>query len=289
MDALNELPERVSDENIKLFDDFFSKLRICVGISEYRDLIKARLNFKEPFLSNDGQPNAFVEDQFHNQLIKDNFKIFRSINCEYISNNENNICKLCFLNQSFLRSCRSRIRQEDLEPERKRPRTSDTSTANLRYLSREELIERVKNAQNQKKEAIRHASKLHKIVQKETEMEGVELSKEQNENLSKVLKENPPDLEEGSPAWLLWQQQKEIAEDKDSRGMRWHPLMIRCCLSIYYTSASAYKQLSSNTLSYLKLPHINTLKEYGNFTKPTSDFNPDILNELMTEAKLESS
>ena len=142
LNALNELPERVSDENIKLFDDFFSKLRICVGISEYSDVIQARLSFKEPFLSKDGQPNAFVEDQFHNQLMKDNFKIFRSINCEYISNNENNTCKSCFLNQSFLRSCRSRLRQEDLEPERKRLRTSDTSTANLRYLSREELIER---------------------------------------------------------------------------------------------------------------------------------------------------
>ena len=65
------------------------------------------------------------------------------------------------------------------------------------------MIVRVKNAQNQKKETIRHASKLHKIVQKEIEKEGVELSKEQNENLSKVLKGNPPDFEEGSPAWLL--------------------------------------------------------------------------------------
>ena len=199
MDALNGLPERISDENIKLFDDFFSKLRICIGISEYSDVIQARLNFKQPFLSKDGAPNAFVEDKFHNQLIKDNFKIFRSINCEYLSSNENNICKSYFLNQSFLRSCQSRLRQEDLEPERKKLRTSGTSTANLRYLSREELIERLKNAQNQKKEAIRHASKLHKIVQKEIEKEGVE----QNEILSKELKENSPDFEEGSPAWLL--------------------------------------------------------------------------------------
>ena len=131
----------------------------------------------------------------------------------------------------FFKIMSIKIKTRSLEPERKRLRTSDTSTANLRYLSREELIERVKNAQNQKKEAIRHASKLHKIVQKEIEMEGVELSKEQNENLSKVLKENPPDFEEGSPAWLLWQQQKEIAEKKDSRGMRWHSLMIRWCLA----------------------------------------------------------
>ena len=35
--------------------------------------------------------------------------------------------------------------------------------------------------------------KLHKIVQKEIQIEGVELSKEQNQNLSKILKENPPD------------------------------------------------------------------------------------------------
>ena len=74
-----------------------------------------------------------------------------------------------------------KIMQIKIKTRRKRLRTSDTSTTNLRYLSREELIQRVKNAQNQKKEAIRHASKLNKIIQKEVETEGVELNKEQNE------------------------------------------------------------------------------------------------------------
>ena len=69
----------------------FSKLRTCAGISDYSDVIQARLNFKKPLLSKDGVPNALVEDQFHSQLIKDNFKIFRNINCEYLSINENNI------------------------------------------------------------------------------------------------------------------------------------------------------------------------------------------------------
>ena len=82
---------------------------------------------------------------------------------------------------------------------------------------------------------------------------------------------------------------REIAEKKENRSMRWHPVTIGRCRSIYYTSASAYKQLPSNKLSFLKLPHISTLKKYKNFTKPTSGFNPDILTELMTEAKLDSS
>ena len=81
LDALNGLPERINDENIKLFDDSFSKLRICVWISKYSDVRQARFNLKEPCLSKNGTPNAFVKDQFHNQRIKDIFKIFPSINC----------------------------------------------------------------------------------------------------------------------------------------------------------------------------------------------------------------
>ena len=53
-----------------------------------------------------------------------------------------------------------------------------TSTASLRHLSREQLIERVKNAQNQKNEAIRHPSKLHETVQEDIKIEGVNSVKE---------------------------------------------------------------------------------------------------------------
>ena len=131
--ALNGLPERISDENIKLFDDFFSKLSIYVGISEYCDVMQARLNFKELFLSKMEHQMLLFKISSSLRLVR-SLRLLRSINCEYLSNNENNICKSCFLNQSFLGSCRSRLRQEDLEPERKRPRTTDASTANLRYL-----------------------------------------------------------------------------------------------------------------------------------------------------------
>ena len=81
LDALNGLPERISDENITLLVDSFSKRRIFVWISKYSDVIQARFNLKEPCLSKNGTPNAFVKDQFHNQRIKDSFKIFPSINC----------------------------------------------------------------------------------------------------------------------------------------------------------------------------------------------------------------
>ena len=76
---------------------------------------------------------------------------------------------------------------------------------------------------------------------------------------------------------MLWNQQKEFASKNDSRGMRWHPLIIRWCFSIYYSSPAAYQQFSKKTLGFLSLPHNNTLKKYSSFTSPSVGFNPDII------------
>ena len=72
-----------------------------------------------------------------------------------------------------------------------------------------------------------------------------------------------------------------------SRGMRWHPLIIRWCLTIYDTSAATYKQLANRKINFLRLPHVNTLNKYSNFTKSKTGFNPDILKELVLDAGLE--
>ena len=59
---------------------------------------------------------------------------------------------------------------------------------------------------------------------------------------------------------LLWQQQKQQAKGK-SKGMRWYPLMIRWCLSIYHTFSTTYKHITSKRNKCLVLPHENTLKK----------------------------
>ena len=73
---------------------------------------------------------------------------------------------------------------------------------------------------------------------------------------------------------------------KHSRGMQWHPLIIRWCLSIYHTSLAAHKQLANRKINFLRLPHVNSLNKYSNFTKPQTGFNTDILKELVLDAGL---
>ena len=136
------------------------------------------------------------------------------------------------------------------------------------------------------KEAMRKIAKLSKIVAASIEQEGATLGDE-NHIVNEIFNETPHTFAEDTPQFLLWQQQKEEASKKDSRRMRWHPLIIRWCLSIYHTSPAAYKQLANRRINFLRLPHVNTLNKYSNFTQPQTGFNPNILKELVLDAGLE--
>ena len=83
-----------------------------------------------------------------------------------------------------------------------------------------------------------------------------------------------------------WSYQKRGRDsDGPTTSIRW---LSSKSLSIYYTSASAYAQLSSKTIHFLRLPHVNTLKKYAQFTTAGSGFNPDIIKRLIEEAKVET-
>ena len=81
------------------------------------------------------------------------------------------MCKNCKkLKSNQLYKQRKRL---SLEPDLKRKRTSDTASTNFRYLNREELIEKLKNAQTKKWELTRRVAKLNKRIQEDLHQKGV--------------------------------------------------------------------------------------------------------------------
>ena len=97
------------------------------------------------------------------KLDKKGFKQVRHIDCQYFVQNKQ-ICEKCSNFANSLWSIKSRYHKAVEEPEFKKQRVSVSSTTNLCYLTREELIERLNNAQNHKREAMRKIAKLTKIV-----------------------------------------------------------------------------------------------------------------------------
>ena len=83
---------------------------------------------------------------------------------------------------------------------------------------------------------------------------------------------------------LFWEQQKQFTENKSKTSKRYHPMIIRFCLSLASKSASACNELwSSNVLT---LPSCRALRDYKNAVKPHAGFNPAVIQELIKSTEL---
>ena len=71
---------------------------------------------------------------------------------------------------------------------------------------------------------------------------------------------------------LFWEQQKQFTKNKSATSNRYHPMIIRFCLSLASKSASACGELRPSNV--LTLPSCRTLRDYKNAIKPHADFNP---------------
>jgi len=280
---LVELPEILNDSNIENVVSLICNLTLCPGIEQYDDVIDYRLQFNQPFVDDKGITVSIIEDKYHNSLKKESYTTIRSVDCIFFTKKDNSTCLACYNNKPYLRNIRSRMNKRSSTD-----RVSDESTVNMKYLDRDELVLRLKNAQKKKREAIAKTVKLSVKVADMILKEGEILEKQKHDEMLKLFNSQECSFEPDSPQWLLWQQQKEQASKKNSRSMRWHPLIIRWCLSIYHTSPAAYKQISSKKLQFMKLPHINTLKKYTNFTQAKTGINPDIISQLIVDAKLDT-
>ena len=278
---LHDLPLKIDNTNIDQFVKKFINLNVCTGNRDFEDVLNRRVDFKDPFPSVDGGSAAWVESsKGKTKLIKNEFDTIRSIDCSVLVNGDT-CCNSCKSYKKHLLIFRDRT----VDLQKSLLKSSDSSHVNFRYLTIDEMESRAQTLASSKKSAIAKVARYSNVINKMVLEDGVSVSSGQHSLFKDVISENMPSFNEGTPQWLLWQQQAEQAS-KSSKAMRWHPLIIRWCLSIYHTSPAAYRQLASKGNKLIVLPHVNTLKKYINFTEPTTGFNPDILERLIEDSKI---
>lgn len=79
---------------------------------------------------------------------------------------------------------------------------------------------------------------------------------------------------------LFWQQQKKLFSSSCT-GVRYHPMVIRFCLSLAVKSPSCYEELRKSKV--LVLPSQRRLKDYRNAIKPQRGFQEEVIEQLRTE------
>ena len=77
---------------------------------------------------------------------------------------------------------------------------------------------------------------------------------------------------------LFWQQQQKLFLSSP-KGVRYHPMIIRFCLSLVAKSSSTYEELRKSNV--LVLPSQRTLRDYRNWIKPKTGFNENVILDLI--------
>ena len=113
-------------------------------------------------------------------------------------------------------------------------------------------------------------------MQKEINSHGVNIGSSLSGDIENIMSDN---LEKATPFMkLFWEQQKQLSRESP-HAIKYHPMIIRFCLSIASKSASAYDELRNSNV--LVLPSRRTLCDYKNAIRPTAGFNHEIIQELV--------
>ncbi|XP_065678109.1 uncharacterized protein LOC136093118 [Hydra vulgaris] len=263
--------------NKKNADNIFKLIvqsHICIGNQDYPEIIIQKCSH---FINPNIKSKINIETKYLETV--DDFTILRHKSCEILCNEKTQRCKKCKNCKNFLKVSNFRLKNKESD-------TGSSKTTNLKYLSHQELIDKVKLLQQQKSTLTKRIIKLQAEVKKLIKTDGLYIDNDTHkivkESLLSESNKNPFDNE--SPQFLLWEQQKLQAGLKNSKAMKWHPIMIRWCSSIYLKSPSTYKHICKT--QFLNLPCKNTLLQYINFTQLGCGFNHKVIEHLIIETNI---
>ena len=113
-----------------------------------------------------------------------------------------------------------------------------------------------------------------KEMKLEIEKSGIEVDGELSKDITTILGNS----ESCTPFMnLFWQEQKKLLTN-NSTGVRYHPMIIRYCLSLVAKSPACYEELRRSKI--LKLPSQRTLRDYKNCIRPHTGFQEKVIEDL---------
>ena len=275
-EALKYLPDQLNSKSADLIFSTIAAAKVCEANPDFPKLIEAKLegicNFQSPLKEDVGLIETIDGKKLYD------FKVIRHNKCQILITNENVRCGVCTVYRDTLRAMESRKRKSE---------GGETSMQkNDRYLTFAEKEEKLRRLEKEKKALVAKNISFMEKVRKLVKGEGMKLDEETDNILRETINEKASScpFSPESPQFLLWEQQKLQCSLKDNRAMRWHPLIIRWCLSIYLKSPSTYKHIRSSPFMFL--PCKDTLLKYVNFTDPGCGFNEDILLRMLNTIDL---
>ena len=102
-------------------------------------------------------------------------------------------------------------------------------------------------------------------------------------NITEIMIDSTPHIAKCFPKnsfkRLFWEQQRKALQVKNSKSIKWHPLMIKWCLYLRHLSGRAYETLRES--GAIRLPSQRTLRDYTHCVSSTAGFSASVDRHLM--------
>ncbi|XP_078382573.1 uncharacterized protein LOC144665241 [Oculina patagonica] len=145
-------------------------------------------------------------------------------------------------------------------------------------MDKEELLQKLQEEKRLKRNAQRREAYLREKIN----VEMLEFDEADNADFN-VLFQKIPREKLNDDQLLFWEEQDKALRAKGARGHRWHPKIIRLCLSIWNRSPEAYHEMATSGM--LRLPSGRLLQYYKNSVSQNSGLNEDVLQWMEQEAE----
>lgn len=163
--------------------------------------------------------------------------------------------------------------------------TSTSSRLRFNILSQEDLQTRANSLATEKKALSRRVQNLEARVKRIMDQRSVSISEELEPIVADAITSHSTTKFDSELKQLLWNEQLKQAS-RNSRGMRWHPTVIRWALTIKNISSGAYNYLRES--GFVDLPDRRTLDRYVAYKSRHYGIdteNIDILSKQLSGAK----
>ena len=190
-------------------------------------------------------------------------------------------CSLLASSQTLCRSCANYSKKISYEHNRKNYRLNQCAKlmASIKFISPERLkLTIVWNASNLKNVLMRCK---HPLLKKASLFDS-ELGKD-FVNIFSECKDVPPFMK------LFLEKQKKYLSASNSKSVRYHPQIIKFCLSLADKSSSTSSDMcydKSTGSGILVLPSLRTLRDYKNYIYPQRGFNNQVVGDLRKKTML---
>ena len=189
------------------------------------------------------------------------------------------LCHSCLLLRKRLTVRKSRHRLQ------RALRTDPSAHVPYLTLSKDEMKTRMKNLHTELRKIQKQKERLIHKVDSLVERDSVTLNPADHNDMRQLILKEEEKVETQQLTQfqkLFWHQQAEASKKEDSRGMKWHPKMIKWCIYLRHQSQKAYEAMRQ----CVHLPSQRTLRDYTHHVKANEGFSVDVDDQLCKAARM---